>query len=348
MGARAKAHSLLMLAALGCGPPLPDPGILRGADLLQKSLFLERTELGDVQSISVEPSGPGADGFILVAGTKAAAFVTRTGEVQRLVRFQDEMTTPVPIDIEGDGTLEFMDRGGGWQPVSVVSHDGRTLWRYEGRDLAAPNEMDAGDVDGDGLLEFVIGLNGSGGVLCLDRRGTTRWTAGGSNVFSVAILDVDVDGTPEVVHTTGGTIEVRDASGKVVGTLQPGFFIFATVSWPDPGATRRLMGETRGQLQIVDPGGTVLARFDASGLRSDSPATPVLLAPGRPCFAVGSTIRATARRSRLKVFDPDAALVYEEVFDSADLPVAAIGDDGTGRGRLLVGSGPRVWSLRRR
>ena len=130
MGAWAKAHSLLMLAALGCGPPLPDPGIVRGADLLQKSLFLERTELGDVQSISVEPSGPGADGFILVAGTKAAAFVTRTGEVQRLVRFQDEMTTPVPIDIEGDGTLEFMDRGGGWQPVSVVSHDGRTLWRY--------------------------------------------------------------------------------------------------------------------------------------------------------------------------------------------------------------------------
>jgi hypothetical protein len=348
MGARANVCSLLILAALGCGSPLPDPGIVRGADLLQKSLFLEKTELGDVRSISVETFGPGADVLIIVAGTKAAAFVTTTGEVQRLVRFQDEMMTPVPIDIEGDGTLEFMDRGGGWQPVSVVSHDGRTLWRYEGRDLAAPNEMDAGDVDGDGLLEFVIGLNGSGGVVCCDHRGTTRWTAGGSNVFSVALLDVDADGMTEVVHTTGSTIAVRDASGKVVATLRPGFCIFATVSWPDPGATRRLMGEAHGQLQIVDPGGTVLARFDASDLWGASPATPVPLAPGRPYFAVGSTIRVIERRSRLKVFDPDAALVYEEVFDSADLPVAGIGDDGTGSGRLLVGSGSRVWSLRRR
>jgi len=350
MVSRVTLAFLLMLWTLGCWSSYPKPGVVRGADLVQKSPFFESAEIGEVQSITIAPPASGVDYNVIVAGTTAAAFVTRSGELRRLVRFESKRSTPVPIDVEGDGTLEFMDRGGGWQPVALINADGRTAWQYEGelKGLEAPNEMDAGDLDGDGRLEFVIGMNGAGGVLCRDDRGATRWTAAGMNVFSVAVLDANADGRLEVVHSNIPRIEVRDAAGALLKTMQPGFGSFATVAWPDARGARRLMGEANGQLQIVDFEGKVLARFDATGLWGQSPATVVRLAPDRPYFAVGSTIKATMQLSRLKIFEPGMAPLYEEVFGSAHLPVAALGDDTTGRERLLVGSGSQVWSLQLR
>lgn len=203
---------LVVLMTAGCGDPPPGPGVVLGAGVVDKTLFLDEPALGDVRSISLGQFTADGSAPIVVAGRAGAAFLNSTGEVRHLVRFDGLLINPVPVDVNGDGEYEFMDRGGGWQPVSLVDSQGQVIWRFEGEGFAAPNGMAAADLDGDGLLDFVVGLNGGEGVVRLAHQGRTVWTVDATNAFSVAIFEDD-RGEPAVVHSDARSIMVRDASG---------------------------------------------------------------------------------------------------------------------------------------
>lgn len=60
--------------------------------------------------------------------------------------------------------------------------------------------MAAGDLGGDGQLEFVVGLNCGGGIHLLSADGKVLWKQPDVNVRRVAVVDIDGDERPEILH----------------------------------------------------------------------------------------------------------------------------------------------------
>lgn len=347
---------LLVLTVLpGCSPPepLPDPGIFVGENLVQKTLLFERAELGRIRSVTVGQFGPDPQVELVVGGNRGAAFLTGDGVERSFVAFDNQVTTAVPIDVDGDGIYEFMGRGGGWSPVSLLDHEGNTLWRLDRIASAAPDQMAAGDLDGDGRLEFIIGMNGAGGLHQFDDQGVMEWTREGSNISSVAVLDTDGDGQLEIVHSGRAGLPwvrevwIRNSAGEIIRKLRPGFESFSLTPWPEADSGRLLLGGGGGAVKVVDFFGELVAQFDAAGIGHSLLGSPVRLdESGRQYFAVVSTLRATARRSALHIFGPDGEVVYYEVLPFPGLALGVLGSTESDAEVMVVGGGSTLWTYR--
>lgn len=312
--------------------------------VIQKELFAEEAWLKRVSSISRVGS------LVWVSGEHGALSLSGRGRVRSVVRFDARVGTVIPFDWDGDGDVEFLNTGGGWQPVSLMDGQGRTQWQLDGWS-PAPNDLTAGDLSGNGRIGFVVGFNGGGGVARLDARGQRVWERSGSNVFTVEVADVDGDGTVEILHSSHGDgIVIRDAGGTQLRTLDVTSGPFSLTRWPALGDQQWIAHSGNGTLDLVDFAGELRGRLPLPvGGFSVNQAIPVRLRAGEPNdvhFAVVRTIHATGRRSALFLYDSDGKLIYTEVFLASRLALAAIPDEQTGAEVLLVGAQSRVFAYR--
>jgi hypothetical protein len=260
-----------------------------------------------------------------------------SGDSLSLVKFEQRAGKVESIDVDGDGVLEYMNRGGGWQPVTLISSAGATLWRREG----APDDMAAIDLNGDDTLEFVVGFNAGGGLKALDVRGNELWSRSASNVFSVAAVDVDEDGSDEIVHTDGDPTLIREADGRIIRKFQRSLYRFAVCPWSDDKHSQVLLR--------LDDSAIVAINFDGSRLGSYSiprggvavAATPITFGQSE-FFAVVVQGRATTHLSTLYVFDERDSLVYHELFHGQTPSVAVIPTGEESGDALLVGAADGV------
>ncbi|MFN7143888.1 MAG: CARDB domain-containing protein [Myxococcota bacterium] len=107
---------------------------------------------------------------------------------------------PAFADVDGDGLSEVIF---GRQ---LFSADGTFRWIGEGG--AGWNMSFAVDLNDDGRLEIVAGNTVYRG------NGNMAWTDGTGD-GAAAVGDFDLDGTPEIVHVSAGTIVVTNADGVV-------------------------------------------------------------------------------------------------------------------------------------
>ena len=321
-------------------------------DRFDKTLLFSKPELERIRSVTVGQFGADPTVALVVAGDHGASFLTRDGVERSFVTFDTRATTPVPIDVEGDGVYEFMDRGGGWQAVGLLDAQGMAQWQHdETLSGDAPNEMAAGDIDGDGVQEFVIGMNGRGGLYLVDDRGHQVWKGGGVNVFSVEVLDADTDGDLDIVHShVGGRrqgVRVRSGDGEILHTLWPGFFSFSVTPWPMTASPPHLVGVARGMVRVVSLLGEEVAKFDAAGIGRSMRVSPVQFdGTASPHLAVASSVRRQPA-SVLHIFAPDGTLVHHETLPVRQLDLGVLDrEDGSGQ-TLVVGGGSEVWTYRR-
>ena len=325
-------------------PELTRPGVKHGTGILDKSVYLTDPALGSVTEIVPQPV---ASSHLGVAGTRGAVFLAADGTVQSRVKFASALSYIQFVDVNGDGKLEFLNRGGGgWSDASVLDDQGRVLWTYGG--MPGVDDMAAGDLDGDGVLDFVVVFNGGGGVRRLDKGGALQWTEADGNVWHVEIVDADGDGRPEIVHSNaGGEITVRDPTGKIVRRAKPSsyFSVFSLCRWPSRADRQFLLSAADDKFWIFDYDGTRLATFDApeTGSLGDAHGAPVRLRAGEgPSFAVIVEFH-NWNVSVLYVYGPDQKLVYQEVIADNCRSMTAVPREGSDVDDLLIGGTGTIW-----
>jgi hypothetical protein len=353
---------LVALPLAGC-VQIPEPGLRVDEGLARRSLVCEVGAIGEIQRIARLEPAPQDGVETWVGGEDGCVLLGSDGSPAEPVLFEQRLLNPAPIDVDGDGHWETMDCGEGWSSVKLLDDAGRLLWVYPRENRSAwgpsPDAMAAGPLGEDGELLFVIGLNAGDGVRVLDVDGQIVKRLRGTNVFSVAVADLDGDGSAEMLTTQaagpGGQIRVRDVHGCRLRTLHVDSGGFSLIRWPRPDSPPRLLIVEGGNtVQIFDPcageHGRVIAEYELPDYGfSEGEGALFTPAPGSdPWLAVTRTIRATWQRSALYVFDAERRLVYHEVFPFSDVGMAVVpaapGDARSARTEdLLVGEGSRVW-----
>lgn len=326
----------------------PEPGIVQGPGVMSKTLFYElqgQQKAGDVRSISLGRFSPGAEDEIAVVGKAGAAFLTLAGEERKRVAFDRKGGRTVPVKVRPGGGWGFMNRGGGWQPVSLLDPEGRTEWKYPLQRPPAADTMAAGDLDGDGELEFVVGMNAGGGLRVLEASGELVRCHKASNVFSVEVLDVDDDGTPEILHSGKGIV-IRRANGDEIATIGNARGSFSLLQPSKLYRMPILVCVRRNQLNLIDVEGVTVKAFKLpeGGHSYAEGAVAYLKGQGEaPYYAFVRTIGSSGRRAALFVFDDSGELVYHEIMPVPYLAIATLRRPGQDRETLLIGEGASVW-----
>jgi hypothetical protein len=350
----------LAAAGLACAGPDPSvempealeqPGLRKWEGQRESWTILEAPSVGVVTDIVVGPRGGGGDEVLLV-GTRGAY---RTRPYPRRPERVDFEVSPdgaaywrvEALDLDGDGIREFVSRGGNWRPPAVLGRDGAVRWRHEW----GASQMASGNLDGDGRTDLVVGMNGDGGLSRLGVRGRTRWEVPARNVWHVELHDLDGDGRDEILHTgCCSGIEVRDASGRRVRTVQLGVGAtgFSVTGWPDQVPGIKLAYPLHERLWISDLDGKTLRSLPLGVTAGPVPArlAGFFPEPGGPAGLAVLLDHRRVGRSVLNLYDPEGRLFYHEVlpWSCASLTVDArdpeaevllLGCDGR-----LVGNGP--------
>jgi hypothetical protein len=327
------------------------PEVSLGKDLLDKEQFLTNGKLTEIESITRDNS----DGTerLIVIGETGALYPKLKAEPEAFIPFDKSVGETIPVDVDGNGTLAFMNRGGGWQPVSLLDASGRTLWLYPSADSligGSADSMAAGDLNKDGRLEFVVGMNAGGGLHVLDAKGKELWKKDAGNVFSVEVLDKGPNGTPVILHSDAGKgIVVRKADGTQIKTIKncgDGHFSLLDQSGTD---SRPLLVCDDGGLRLVDLNDNIIKKFSLPGgghapkgtlIYFDGPNNP-------PSYAFVRTVQATGRRSDLTIFNNNGTLIYHEKIEASYLAISRLPENDKAD-TLLVGENSRVWAYRMR
>jgi len=324
---------------------LKKPGVIKGSEEFGKSIFLTDAGLGSATHIILDPS---ADARFGIAGTGGAVFLGADGKVKSRVKFSSRVSYVQFVDVEKDGTWEFLNRGGhGWSDASLHDHDGKLLWKYGG--MPGLNDMAAGDLDGDKVLDFVVGFNGGGGVRRLDRNGKVQWQQPDGNVWHVEIVDTNADGLPEIVHSNaGGQLTVRDKDGKALRQSKPGTYFnqFSVCLWPTAKDGPHLIAAGADILSIYDFDGATQATLEAPHaaiVGSVARGVAVKLKGGEPAHFAAIVEFQNWNVSVLYLYNHQHELVYQEVIGERCLSLAALPRENSEVEDLLVGGTGKVW-----
>jgi len=236
--------------------------------------------------------------------------------------------------------------------VSLLSHDGKLLWKYDS-DKAKHNYVDGvatGDMDGDGKPEFAVYYTYGLGIHLLDVSRQKKWEYPVLSLGTLRMADVDGDGRAEIIFDNGNNANgltdftILGSTGGVKGQFQlhTASSFFTLVPWPDRnGASHILITEAdkvgvytlAGEqvTQLAAPGCSAFGDFQALNIKFNKDEGDYL--------AIKKSV--TPDLSVLYVYSPQKELVYQKTeIIRGTLPPALYarptGQDGTEK--LLVGS----------
>lgn len=372
-------------------PPTPDalkePRVVVGKGFLTRNNFAKTTWLESVKGIGriddvavgeFDPS-PGLD--VIVAGNFGVRVFDLNGVQHTRTVFQfrtvREKVGPIPfdkeqtmlgdvkvVDLEGDGISEYLMRGsldGG----GLFDHQGKLLWTYGKftEEKTSIDDLTAGDLDGDGIAELVVSWNG---IEVFDKGGNKRSQLTEEYSGSqIEVIDTDGDGKNEIV-SAGGTLKVRDATGRVIKNLEIPIYLGKFSLCQMPGQKQPVILSVQdNSLWLIDLQGKTVAQFNAP--LSEFPETVqrgpngeefhgtsvykssgVWLTSGKiqKYLAVISEF-AAIDRAVLDVFTASGELVYQEVLPEASHAIVVLPPaDSSDASEFLVAGEQTVWRYR--
>ncbi len=322
-------------------------GVLVGEGFLSKSIYIQDTRLGTISDIAFGEFDPSPGPEIAIVGTRGVLFLDTNAKAKSSVMFSVRTGHVVIVDVEGDGISEYLDRGGGWQDVSLLDHNGNVIWTYGG--MPGVDNISSGDVDRDGILEFVVGFNGGGGVRLLDRNGKEKWRQPDGNVWHVELVDLNADGTLKIIHSNAaGEMTLRDSKdGKVIHKSKPApyFATFSLCRWPTKGGAQYALLADKDIIWVFDFYGKSIAQFDApvADKLGEGRGVPTKIQGNRPEYFAVVVEFKNWKKSILYFYGPDKHLVFQEIIPEACASIASLSLDPKGKETLLVGCEGKVW-----
>lgn len=328
-------------------PALKKTGVSIGSDFLSKKPFCYSYSMGMPSDIVQGKVDPRPQVAIAVASNGKGVFLNEDGEEQSQVYLWGESMDTDIVDVDRDGTCEFMARRslGPWGAY-VSNHHGKILWSYGGG-LPGVDDMAMGDVDGDGKLEFAVGFNGGGGVHLLNSNGEKIWREPDGNVWHVEMTDVNGDGKDEIVHSNAeGQITVRHGSGGVISQAKPDAYFtdFSLIPWPTKTDRKLIMVVGEGALSILGFDGKVVKKLDAPGVTDRGKAKGVYARLTSESDYLAVLVQFYLwKRAVLCVYNPAKKLVYHEIIPEPSRAIAAFTKKGAKAESLLVGGEDWLW-----
>lgn len=322
-------------AQVGGSDPVPGPiagvGGVYNEYAIAAEKYAEYRPGGDVEAVGrvtdilmgdYIASSPGRE-IVLVGINGAAYFEETTRQLVRFVPFQaprNSNTYMKGLDVDGDGELEFVEKGGyPTQPhftPRVFDTDGTLMWEAKAA-RGRPVHMELWRAGGrSGPPMFLLGREDSLQLVDTFDRVTGAINADRRLHFMDAV-DLTGDDLPEIVSLAdGGELIIRGNDGPVLGTGRlPG-----SPRWF--GVTQT--PNARGRNLLILPGTDQLGLFNFDGSLVVSLHAPYC-APGRAGLIEGLPVRLVAgrgdylailvqypawERSLLYVYNAQAALVY--------------------------------------
>lgn len=370
---------------------LRTPRIVVGPEFLSKKQFLTTggvfdasKGIGEIEDIAIGEldSHPGLD--IVVAGGYGATVVDRNGAKQSQVQYEFEIEKEKVagfdtqslatmlgdvqvIDIEGDGTCEYLARGG-LDGAAVFDHQGKRLWSYGkfSEEKTSIDDLAVGDINGDGVSEFIAAWNG---LELFDRHGSKGWTQPSEgSLHQVEVVDVDGDRKNEIIHSNGSGLVIRDRQGQFVKEVEMPFYLshFQLGTMPGKEERSHLLAFAEDNFWLIDFNGEVVDKFAAPlsrftnsrkvsnddlyemGLSETSvykaQGAWVKLKEAQPSFLAVVTEFAAIDRSVLYIYSSEGRLVYQEVLPEQCSSIAVLTqEEGRDAQELLVGGSETVW-----
>jgi hypothetical protein len=124
-------------------------------------------------------------------------------------------------DINKDGAKELVVAGGSQEKGKVFIFDKDGKLPYTQATLGSPSAMVLSDINGDGLKEIIVGTVGRDDeypayVQAYTPKGDNLWPAYKTKkgVLSIAVADIDADGSPEILAGSTDSLYVLSAEGK--------------------------------------------------------------------------------------------------------------------------------------
>lgn len=345
------AAALAAMSIVACGGT-PSPGVVHGEGRLARISLIDLPSFAQLQSVSFGHFRPDSPEELCVVFAGTATFFTLDGAKRDGVSIGTRVARVGPIEVDGDGECEFLNRGGGWSEVSLLRHDGSVRWAFkEGPDGVPPNDLAVADLDGDGALEYLVATRH--GLRCLDEESRVKWQQQTSGItYTVVAVDVDSDSRPELVTATSGNFDdvgvwICDGNGNRLRRVASEKNASVTpVRWPEvPGNVAFVVFVDSESYDVVSVDGAKLRtlQFPVNGHISCQAEIVRFVRDSHPYLVIGRTLSATGDRSAFAVYDPGGELIYAEVLPGSPISVVAVPDGSSGDEALAVGAGDRVW-----
>lgn len=337
------AAVLLSVACFTPGPPPPKPGVAVGDDQFERQAFADLTLNGlttDILSLEIGTQRIG------IAAEDGVAWLDENGAVTSVQKLPKTASGLRIVDLEADGTFEFLDDGE-LDGVVLLDSQGKAVWKFPGEaETCLAMSIRPGDLDGDGRVDFIVACDD--GLRRIDQDGKVIWTKPVTELVQVEILDTNHDGISEIAASTNeGALTIHDAAGDAVKILadEEGYF-FAVVNPAADNELAQIVVPGEGEFRLLSISDEDPILLPAPSVTSYSPvlATRVKFTPDRPAD-LAVLVYPLDGTSTLYLYDADRKLVFQEVLNKNCTAMAAVARPGGGQ-RLLVGSKGMVWEYR--
>jgi hypothetical protein len=315
-----------------------EQGVRVGENNLSKQVFISDPTIGEVTAIEILQPDSVNPQRILIVGCLGSSLIKANGDIISKTMFDREGGSVIPVYNSKTQSFDYLNKGGGWQPISYIDNTGKTILKIND---PTPNDVTLIDIDNDGTNELVMGSNGSGGLIAFNMKGEQIWKINTANSFSVNTFEEG--GESKIIHTDKGNILVRSTSGKLERTLDLPFAVFDICNWPRRNELA-IVGMDNNSINAYDFEGNFLSAYKVE--RRGRSCNVAILKNKQNEDKLGAVVclRASSGLSEFYVFDSNDSLYFHEVFQAKHPVIKSFTNPADSSKSILVGgSNGTVW-----